>query len=393
LTAEGSSTDPTDTDTGDDCFGGGGGGMIEFSYIWIANSGEGTVSKINTFDGIEEGRYYTSPDESNIPNAPNDGPSRTSVNLYGDVAVANRNGGITKFAARIDDCLDVNANGMIDTSTGPLDVLPWGEDECMLWHHPTPNGLLYNEGPRPIAWEAVYDPVTCEVDQSPRLWFGYYELSTNTGFFERLDGATGITLDGVDVAWSGQNWGPYGGAVNADGDFWVIGYNTGPGIRIDADTLTVDVAQPQMATFFYGMALDADGEPWVGGCDSTVYHYDTVAGEWESVANGPGCLRGLQVDTEGRAFIAHNGFPCGMMVVDTIAEQVIDQNVNIPGCSTPVGVSIDIEGYVWVVDQGGFAFKIDPDTYQVVLTVEGLNQPYTYSDMTGAGLALQIMPM
>ena len=59
------------------------------------------------------------------------------------------------------------------------------------------------------------------------------------------------------------------------------------------------------------------------------------------------------------------------------------------GCVAPVGVSIDVEGYVWVVDQGAnAAFKVDPETYQVLLTVGGLVAPYTYSDMTGQGLQL-----
>jgi hypothetical protein len=38
------------------------------------------------------------------------------------------------------------------------------------------------------------------------------------------------------------------------------------------------------------------------------------------------------------------------------------------------------------------AFKVNPDTYQVELTVGGLVNPYTYSDMTGAGLNLQVNP-
>ena len=66
--------------------------------------------------------------------------------------------------------------------------------------------------------------------------------------------------------------------------------------------------------------------------------------------------------------------------------------VPVPVSQTPVGVSIDVEGFVWVVDQGGWAYKVDPETYQVVLQVTGLNQPYTYSDMTGAGLNLVVNP-
>jgi len=387
VTAEGTESD-SDTDTGDVCRGKGMAPEIEFSYIWIANSTEGTVSKINTFTGVEEGRYQSSPENGPFPIG--DGPSRTSVNLLGDVAVANRNGGVTKFAADIEDCIDTNANGMIDTSTGPLDVLPWGEDECMLWHHATPAAAAFNEGPRPIAWEAAVDPITCVPDLNPRLWFGYYEFSTNTAFFERVDGDTGVTLDGVDVQWSGLNWGPYGGAVNADGDFWVMGWQVGPTVRIDSDTLTVDVAGAVPNDWFYGLALDQQGEPWVGGLQ--LHHYDTQAGAWESFPMQSTNYRGLQIDTLGRAFIASNS-PCGLAVFDTVAEQVIDDLVPLPGCFTPVGVSIDVEGYVWVVDEGGWAYKVDPDNYNVELQVDGLVNPYTYSDMTGAGLALQIMPM
>src|SRR5690349_784454 len=64
--------------------GGGGGKTPEFSYIWVANAGQSTISKINTQTMVEEGRYITRPDS-------NGNPSRTSVNLSGDVAVANRN--------------------------------------------------------------------------------------------------------------------------------------------------------------------------------------------------------------------------------------------------------------------------------------------------------------
>src|SRR5688572_1625164 len=64
--------------------GGGGGNDPLYSYIWIANSSEGTVSKIDTVSLVEVGRYRTHPDFGD--------PSRTSVSLNGDVAVANRNG-------------------------------------------------------------------------------------------------------------------------------------------------------------------------------------------------------------------------------------------------------------------------------------------------------------
>ena len=107
--------------------------------------------KINTKTGIEEGRYFVE----------GGSPSRTSVNLQGDVAVSARDpGGVTKIAAIKERCVDSNADGMINTSTGPADIKPKGTDECVLWFKPIPSPS-YTYGPRATAWEGVKaDPIT-----------------------------------------------------------------------------------------------------------------------------------------------------------------------------------------------------------------------------------------
>lgn len=108
-------------------------GELMYTYIWIANSIEGTISKINTRTMVEEGRHQTRPDRLGSP-------SRTSVGISGDVVVANRGGGVTKFYADIEDCVDRNKDGMIQTSKGAKDVLKWGEDEYMAWYNPMTYG-------------------------------------------------------------------------------------------------------------------------------------------------------------------------------------------------------------------------------------------------------------
>jgi hypothetical protein len=55
-----------------------------------------------------------------------------------------------------------------------------------------------------------------------------------------------------------------------------------------------------------------------------------------------------------------------------------DGNITLPGCQTPVGISIDADGMVWVVDRGAsHAYKVDPTDYSTQI-VEGLVNPYTY---------------
>jgi streptogramin lyase len=108
-------------------------------------------------------------------------------------------------------------------------------------------------------------------------------------------------------------------------------------------------------------------------------------------SGGPQRLRGLTVDAQGHAWAAGND-PCGLVRFDTLGKVLVDGDIALPGCEEPVGVSIDVDGMVWVVDRGAdVAFKVDPDGYDVQ-TVTGLVAPYTYSDMTGAGLGLVVHP-
>ena len=371
---------------------GGGIADLDFTFVWIANSPEGTVSKIDTRTGVELARYFTGPLEG-------DGdPSRTAVNPAGDVAVTNRAGGVSKIAAAIDRCEDFDGSGEIDTSTGPDDVRPFGSDECVRWHAELPGGggpePRNHQGPRPTAWDAGTEDDPCS-----RLWVGWWHEAQNRAYFRRLSGETGEVLDevessGWDTSGTSKSWGPYGGAVDAAGDFWVLGWG-GPLVRIDAVTLEVDRWEVPDGTHPYGMALDADGHPWTSGTLGDVLHFDPASETFAqlTVAGTVGGrnLRGMAIDRDGLAWIAGN-FPCSLVKVDTTTLTLVDDAIALPGCDTPVGVGVDVDGFVWVPDQvAQVAFRVDPVTLQSTVTA-GLTGPYTYSDMTGAGLDLVVNP-
>ncbi len=88
------------------------------------------------------------------------------------------------------------------------------------------------------------------------------------------------------------------------------------------------------------------------------------------------------------------GSPCRVVQIDAATETVIRNDIAVPGCgSDPRGISIDRDGYVWLVDMtSSQAFKIHPTTYDTEITVTGLVYPYTDSDMTGSGLNLVVNP-
>lgn len=366
----------------DNCLGQGG-VDVEFSYIWIANTGEGTLTKLNTETLVEEGRFITRPDHQGQP-------SRTSVNLSGDVAVANRSGGISKFAARLDDCVDSNGMPGIQTSTGKADVEAWDVEECRLWHLPLNGPSLAS---RPVAWTAgTQDPGTCNwIDQ--KLWTSTALLGT-PGSMQvlRLDGDTGaieetIPAPNVNIG----SWGAYGGAVDADDNFWFSthGSATPPTLsRVNYDDLALTTWPVPNGVSPYGMTFDSKGYAWVAGYAGGVARFDPASETWDVV---PNTGLGMQADGEGRVWVGSYGvMGTGVYAIDVETLEVLDF-IAIPAGVTK-GVSIDFYGYVWVVDMANSAYKVDPETH-LYEVYDGLDQAYTYSDMTGAGLKNVAFPV
>ena len=162
----------------------------------------------------------------------------------------------------------------------------------MLWHRVIDSSGYY-DGPRPTAWEGgKFDTDACASADNPRLWIGYRNPA-GEGVFVRLDGATGDTLDTVVYgAWGAPvlGYGPYGGAVNGEGDLVATGLGADPSIHIDAETLELtDLGSPCANCCKYGMGLDHNGDIWVGGCAGEgVYHYDFSDAEWTVIPGAGG---------------------------------------------------------------------------------------------------------
>lgn len=344
--------------------GGGGGGFDpDFSYIWVSNSIQSTVSKINTVSMIEEGRYMTRENSSGDP-------SRTSVSLNGDVAVANRNGGIVKINARVDDCDDPN-----NTSEGANDIKDF-PDGCVAWFTP-----FNYASQRPVAWApGVWSDITCRYENE-KLWTAGANASIDVIL---LDGDSGeveqtIPIPGVNPSF----YGIYGGAVDADGNFW--GTMLGGPSMVFVDRESFDqVVYPMANIGGYGMTVDEQGRPW--SCSSGIARFDPINESWDvnpSVGGGGGCMS----DGQGYVWVGGygGGFAAGKMIGVDVETLDVVYNIDIPNYVH--GVSVDFYGYVWGVTlQGTDAYRVDIET-STFETFTGLTGPYTYSDMTGWALS------
>jgi len=397
------------------------GATIDTSFIWIANSDQGTVSKIDTRTLTELGRYTTSPTGAGMP-------SRTSVAASGDVAVANRGGvgaaafgggcfsgfepacsmmaapgggtetGVTKIWSNVDNCVDANGNGTIETSSGGNDILAWGTDECVAWHTVIPHWSN-----RPLAWAPPQGPdATLEM-----VWTAGATTCTNTGCqwtVYRLHGNTGAIEDTVEFSNAGgmpfvgpgviTNYGPYGGASDAAGNFWGFVGNTTHLFYVDAMSLQT-ATWPIPRANGYGLTIDSVGRIHLCG-NAGMSRFDPGTATWTENASVGGtttAYNGCMTDGKGTLWVG-GGVDFGASGLHAFDTETLQLNGSYD-VGAVKGVSIDIDGFVWGVGGAGStmaaqtatqAFKLDPASGQAE-TFNGLVGAYSYSDMTGFGLA------
>ena len=341
---------------GDGC-GDGNVGALSYSYLWVANSPQGTMSKINTETLIEEARYYVRPDHGGSP-------SRTSVSLSGDVAVAARQGGMSKFYADTAQC----AGGA--SSTGEDDVKPF-PDPCLAWH----TDFTYSSQ-RGVAWApAEWDEDSCSYVHE-KLWSagvdGVVEIAL-------LDGETGTVENTVQVPELGGGVGVYGAAVDSAGDFWGWVPSGSRLLRVDRDTLAVSTWLAPAGG--YGITVDHKDRPWL--CGNSATRFDPVTETFQSTNSGGGGVTGCMEDGLGTLWIGTGNGISGIDI-ETVSPVA---GLDAPGFIKGVSIQEDAAGsiYVWGVTMSQSAYKIDPitNTYE---TFTGLDNPYTYSDMTGFAL-------
>ncbi|HEY8379498.1 MAG TPA: lyase [Nannocystis sp.] len=359
-------------------------GMAQKSYIFIPSEDLDDVAKVNTQTLTLEARYRIGPGGESA--------SRTAVSVDGRFVVVNnrQTGRSTMIAANKEDCVDKNGNGVIDTSQGPNDVKPWGQDECVLWQIQWPYGGGWSYGPRGVTWT----PGTWDYDQckyvDPKVWIGYRAQQAYTVHLARvaLDGTVEETI--VLNNWNGSDFSPYGAALDPEFRPWFSSLR-GEFVRVNTDQnpITVDRYTPPGYVQSYGFTVDPDGNPWFGGNCGPITKFDVQTQQFIAIpGTEDGCYRGVTAD-ENYVWVANN-WPCNLAQVDRFSNTLVAFH-NPPQCSTAIGLSVDIEKFVWLVDQEGWAWKIDPGNVPGMQQVLVPGSHYVYSDMTG-GQLLSVLP-
>jgi DNA-binding beta-propeller fold protein YncE len=337
-------------------------------FAWIANTGEGTVSKLDIATGAEVGRFRVG-----LTGTGTDAPSRTAIDDYQNAYVANRafetQGSATKIAGIERYCIDRNLNGVIDTSHGstPLDL---GQDECVLW---TSQVGGVNAVPRALVIDFGHIDTTTAYP-----WVGcFYEQR-----FYQLDPADGTILDQVDV-----NVHPYGAAIDSEGWIWISGRESYAIQRFHYVTKAVEpaIAIPSSecggGNNPYGITIDRSDRVWVGILPgSGACRYDDTASTWFHVGLG-GSGRGVAVDEDNNIWASnYDTFKLHRFAADDGSGLA---TWDLPGAAPAVGVGVDRNGLVWTVAQGSNSIaRYNPSTSAMESFPVG-QTPYTYSDFLG----------
>ncbi|MGB0678586.1 MAG: hypothetical protein ACPGUV_02870 [Polyangiales bacterium] len=423
--------------------------QINTSYIWIANTRQGTVSKVNTVNFEEEGRYAVGSASRYNYDVDGDGnmegnfnslygffngtdPSRTSVDTFGRVFVANRNGGsVTAISPLGADCPDTNGDGVITTSTAGDDVLPWDHatltgmsaDDCILWHTDLPGN--------PNRVRAVAAQCTRVGVDVPRIdcdvWVG--DFSGQRLF--KLDGDTGEILIETPAPCRTYGFALDGSDPNGFGNLWVSCRDSGRGLgRVDTSRCTDDTSCDVSICVaadaeddscddaikaripipnndqLYGITVDFNQNVWLGSSyggtgSHDVFRYrpgQASGSRWDSLdgatlgAAGVSNRDSTGIAADGRGFVYAARFTDEVLQIDADTMEAVE----VPGTNNYDcrGMAVDAQDKLWCIgtNRSTAAIFTPTDTLgQIdgnVQEFSGLDGPYTYSDMTGQQLRL-----
>jgi len=386
--------------------------VTTFPFINVAASERGTILRIDVNTGAIIGEYLTA------PNNMSKNPSRTTVDLAGNVWVSNRNesdyspagsqtrkGSLTRVGLVIggtrvnadgtpnptgqylkapfqyNTCVDKNGDGLIKTSRGLGNILAWtnandadkhggvstADDECIINYT------------RTIATNTR----TVAIDADNNVWVG----GANTAH-EKIDGATGQPVPGTQF---NLGCGGYGGLIDKNGVLWSARYGNGL-LRYDTKTKQGRCLGNSMGD--YGLGVDPNtGEIWHSSCGSgyvgKIAPNGSLIGRY---SQGYYCVQGVAVDDAANVWVAHSLYNTTVGHLRTNGTYV----GTVPVGSGPTGVAVDANGKVWATNYnsstvsrinpnagpvGGGGYKVGAVDMTVSL---GSNAyPYNYSDMTG----------
>lgn len=338
--------------------------------VWVANSAEHTLSKVDAESATETARYFTGGLQ----------PSRVAVDWLGDAWVANREfdgtSSVRKIAGDLERCIDRDGSTTIETSTSST---PIADDECVL--------LTADVGgvggvARALAIDGNVGP---EATRGGDVWVGLHDEEA----IVQLDGETGAPID----RWDTPGFSPYAAVFDPWGTLWAISRD---GYLLSLDRFSTEpvIREVPLACFLlYGLDADEDGNLLLTGfaCDRVTL-YEPAFDRWTSITTPPS-VRGAVIEQSADGsigWVAHTDGRVSRIRMRPL--QRLD-TLDLGGLGISpleaIGVGIDDIGHFWAASsQGepdnGVLTRIDIDDLEVSAQVPLGLLPHVQGDLTGA---------
>ncbi len=403
-----------------------------YPYAWLANSGEGTVSKVNIYTGDEVARYRTGPPTAS-GNYSYLSPSRTTVDANGNCWVANRStgdqyqGSVTKILlnppAGKPTSKDTNHNGIIEAASNEL--LDWGDDYAVERHylvggHSVPRALAVDHDD--YLWVGLYnerrcvklDPDADVNDHGTSVTFSPKDFpqSPYAAHADRPAVLASVDLRNLDTS-SNHDLEPYGMALSPNGRLYVSEHEV-QGWVAEIDPVSAKVCQSHHVPDGspYGITVDHNCIVWMA--DSVLaYPNQGRCIRWDPKGGAGGFSFGTGAAGRGRGITPHpNGgiwmacdlvlpypYPHANKVAKFDGSLLEPVATNYPSvgklqmADLPVGIGVGADGSIITVGQSNNTWsKISagptpPEGTEIIINPQKQKTgpaPYTYSDFTGS---------
>ena len=308
------------------------------NLLWIPNTAENTVSKLDGNTGQELARYEVCWE-----------PSAVAVGLTGNAWIGCRkDGGVAHIAVDEVVCPDKDGDGEIQTSKDangngtiePDEMLPKGEDECVL-HTTYPGGSTQT---------------AADVDKDNHAWVAEYNGKVLRRLAPQNNGAV---LQTVNVMVS-----PVALVMDAEGVMWVVSDLECKLVRAAPDAgggwavKAFDV--PGCCSGLQAVVVDANGKIWCSslGCDGKLFRFDPDTQQFSTIQVNPafGDPSRLATSTGNHMYVGHHTAACvagrSISKIDINAMQVVDVfETAAQEVTGPTGVAVAKDGHVWAVNQ------------------------------------------
>jgi streptogramin lyase len=349
--------------------------------LWVPNSDEGTVSKIDASSARELARYRTR----------GANPIRAAVDRRGDAWVLDGSllgqARLTKLAGVPERCVDRNGDGL-RTSQRPDDVLPLGADECVLLDLPL--GAAGDDA-RSLALDGALAP---DSERAGNVWVGLAAAQRLIA----LDGSSGAQIASVEL----PDFHAYASAFDAWGVLWLLDRD---GFIASVDSFQQPLAAkirevPFGCYALEGFSLDAQGRLLMSGfgCES-VLCYDPQRDSWQKTQVTSLLSPRAMLTLPAASWV---GYESGSIASVVSVPLGVGKTLSLAsGDTTPyetVALSSDTLGQLWAIstqggpDGRGLATRFDPDTTQVTAQVPVGLGPRGGGDLSGAAFAANFAP-